>query len=764
MDIKAFIEEIKNRKDLSRAVHEETIESLGPAYGEPSSPLKPQIKTALEGLGITKLYSHQAKGIDLIRNGKNVVIMTPTASGKSLIYNIPALESILEDPLAHAIYMFPLKGLEQDQLKAFRELSASLPIGRFNAGVQSRQRAFAPQLSEIYDGDTTAYRRKKIRDMPPGVVFTNPDMLHLAVNPFHQKWERFLRNLKFVVIDEVHAYRGVFGSHVAHVLRRFRRIARMYGSDPVFIACSATIANPRELAVMLTGLPFELIESSGAPQGKRFFLFMNPIPEMSPYTVATKIFVSSVRAGFKTIAFTKTRKITELMHRWVKEEAPDISGKISSYRAGFLPEERRQIESMLFNGSLSGVISTSALELGIDIGGLDVCVLVGYPGTVSATWQRSGRVGRGGRDSLIVMVACENALDQYFMRNPGDFFRRSSEAAVLDAENRLILKSHLLCAAAEAHIKPSDAVYDVPRYEPELDELEKEGKIRHWKKGDVWYPRVRYPQKDISIREAGESWTIIKEDGSTLGKSASSMVMRELHPGALYLHRGAQFMVATLDLAERKAFCRPAEDINYYTRPISREDTEIISVSDKKELKKATVNLGMLRVTERIIGYWKKDIRTREIIGEYPLALPPSIFTTMGVWMEVNEDVLDLIQAKKYGRAGSLHAAEHAAIASLPLFALCDRMDLGGVSYPFNPELGSAAIFIYDGHAGGVGLTKRGLECVEEWFFATIRLMEECPCETACPSCTHDPQCGNNNEPLDKRGAIMILNNLLGND
>ncbi len=297
-----------------------------------------------------------------------------------------------------------------------------------------------------------------------------------------------------------------------------------------------------------------------------------------------------------------------------------------------------------------------------------------------------------------------------------------------------------------------------------MDEIEKEGNIRHWKKGDVWYPRVRYPQKDISIREAGESWTIIKEDGSTLGKSASSRVMRELHPGALYLHRGAQFMVATLDLAERKAFCRPAEDINYYTRPISREDTEIISVSDKKELKKATVNLGMLRVTERIIGYWKKDIRTREIIGEYPLALPPSIFTTMGVWMEVNEDVLDLIQAKKYGRAGSLHAAEHAAIASLPLFALCDRMDLGGVSYPFNPELGSAAIFIYDGHAGGVGLTKRGLECVEEWFFATIRLMEECPCETACPSCTHDPQCGNNNEPLDKRGAIMILNNLLGND
>jgi DEAD/DEAH box helicase domain-containing protein len=761
MEIKTFIDEIRKRKDLPEVIHEELIPSGESEYGEPETPLNPEIKSALESIGIRRLYSHQAKGIDLIRGGKNIVVMTPTASGKSLIYNIPVLESILQDPESHAIYLFPLKGLEQDQLKAFRELSMGLCIERKNIPKQTKSHSFTPDLCEIYDGDTTAYRRKKIREMPPGVVFTNPDMLHLAINAFHQKWERFLRHLKYVVVDEIHSYRGVFGSHVAHVLRRFRRIARMYGSDPIFIACSATIANPRELAGTLTGLPFELIDRSGAPQGKRFFMFMNPIPEMSPYTVATKLFISSVRSGLKTIAFTKTRKITELMHAWVKESAPDISGKISSYRAGFLPEERRSIESMLFSGTLSGVISTSALELGVDIGGLDVCILVGYPGTVSSTWQRSGRVGRAGRDSLIIMVAHENALDQYFMRNPNDFFRRSSEAAVIDSENIPILKSHLLCAAAEAYLKPDDAIYAIPGYGPILDELEKEGKLRHWKKGDIWYPRARYPQREVSIREAGESFAIIRDDGSMLGESSASRVVRELHPGAVYLHKGSQYKVSRLDLAEKKVFCKAAEDLNYYTRPISNEDTEIISVTGKKELKNATINLGMLKVTERVIGYRKKDIHTQEDLGEFPLDLPPSIFTTMGVWMEVNEEILDEIREKQFSKGGSLHAAEHAAIASLPLYALCDRMDLGGVSYPFNPELGSAAIFIYDGHEGGVGLTRRGLECVEEWFASTIRLMEECPCEIACPSCTQDPHCGNNNEPLDKRGAIMILKYLL---
>ncbi|MBI5491831.1 MAG: DEAD/DEAH box helicase [Deltaproteobacteria bacterium] len=762
MRVDELIDEIKKRKDLREVVHHEEINPHLPVYGQTSEPIMPEVRQALEGLGIVRLFAHQAKGIDLIRGNKNTVIMTPTASGKSLIYNIPVVESILQDPESHAMYLFPLKGLEQDQLKAFRELTEGLPLERAAAPTTGRRKAFVPALCEIYDGDTTAYRRKRIRELPPAVVLTNPDMLHLAINAFHQKWERYLRNLKYVIIDEVHTYRGVFGSHVANVLKRFRRILSLYGSDPVFIACSATIANPKELAGMLTGLPFELIDSSGAPQGKRNFIFINPLPEVSPYTVATRLFTSSVRAGFKTIAFTKARKITELMHAWVKETSPDLVPRISSYRAGFLPEERREIERKLFSGELSGVISTSALELGVDIGGLDVCILVGYPGTVSSTWQRSGRVGRSGRDSLIIMVALADALDQYFMRNPQDFFRRNVEAAVLDGNNEPILKSHLLCAAAESYLRPNDRFFDVKALEPVLNGLEAEGKVRHWLKGDIWYPRRRNPQMEVSIREAGETYAIVKDDGRMLGESSSTRVLYELHPGAIYLHKGMQYRVAKLDMKERKVFCRPADDAHYYTRAITSEETEIIEIEAKKRVRDVSINLGKLKVTERVIGYRKKHIHTDQKLGEFPLDLPPSIFTTVGIWMEVDEKILDKVRERNFSVAGALHAAEHASIATLPLYALCDRMDLGGVSYPFNPELGGPAIFIYDGHEGGVGLTRRGFECVEDWFASTIRIMEECECEVACPSCTQDPKCGNNNEPLDKRGAIIIMKEWMG--
>ncbi|MBI5587110.1 MAG: DEAD/DEAH box helicase [Deltaproteobacteria bacterium] len=761
MLIDDLIADIKDRKDLREVVHHEEIPPKQAICSEPRIPLSKEVRDGLGSLGIKTLYEHQAGAIDLIREGRNTVIMTPTASGKSLIYNIPVVESLMKDPDTHALYLFPLKGLEQDQLKAFRELTAGLPLER-GASVKTKGRkSFVPSLCEIYDGDTTAYRRKKIRETPPAVVMTNPDMLHLAINPFHQKWERFLGNLKYVIVDEVHTYRGVFGSHVAHVLRRLRRIANLYGSDPVFIACSATIANPAELTRMLTGLRFEVIEKSFAPQGKRNFLFINPMPEVSPYTIATKLFVSSVRAGLKTIAFTKARKITELMHSWVKDGAPDIGSSISSYRAGFLPEERREIESKLFSGELSGVISTSALELGVDIGGLDVCILVGYPGTISSTWQRSGRVGRSGRDSLIVMVAMTDALDQYFMRHPSDFFRRNAEAAVLDSENRSILKSHLLCAASEANLRHDDAVYDIPRFTPILEELEREGKVRHWLKGDIWYPRKRLPQMEVSIREAGETYAIVKEDGKPLGESSSARVLFDLHPGAIYLHKGVQYRVVKLDMAERKVWCRGANDVYYYTRPISNEESEIMTVAGSTGLNGTTVNLGTLRITERVTGYRKKQIHNDRTLGEFPLELPPSVFTTVGIWMKVDPGILGTIKKKGYSVGGSLHAVEHAAIAALPLFALCDRMDLGGVSYEYNPQMQSAAIFIYDGHEGGVGLTRRGFECVADWFGDTARLMKECACEVACPSCTQDPKCGNNNEPLDKRGAVMILDEWL---
>ncbi|MBI5885566.1 MAG: DEAD/DEAH box helicase [Deltaproteobacteria bacterium] len=760
MDINGLINEFKKRKDLREVVHHEVMPPHPASYGETSRPLNPAVAAALAANGITRLFTHQAQGIDLIRAGCNTVVMTPAASGKSLIYNIPVVESVLDDPASRAIYLFPLKGLEQDQLKALRNLTDSITFPHEEA--KARKRGYVPGLCEIYDGDTTDYKRTRIRSAPPGILLTNPDMLHLAILPFHQKWEEFFKNLKYVVIDEVHTYRGVFGSHVAQVLRRLRRIAALYGSSPQFIASSATIANPVELSEMLTGVEFELVTRSGAPTGRRNFIFINPALSASPYAIATKLFVEAVKNGFKTIAFTKARKVTELIHAWVRQAAPELEPVISSYRAGFLPAERRAIEARLFSEELSGVISTSALELGVDIGGLDVCILVGYPGTVASTWQRAGRAGRSGADSLIVMAAQADALDQYFMRNPEDFFKRRSEAAVIDTENPVILKPHLLCAAAEAVIKPNDLVYDPISRAPILRELETEGKVRYWAKGGVWYPRKKYPHREVSIREAGHTYMIVQEGGGLLGESSSSRVLHELHPGAVYLHKGMQYRVTTLDMDNRKVVCRPAADLDYYTRPMTEETSEVISVTASNSLPGALINLGMVRITERVTGFRRRHISTNENLGEYELNLPEQVFTTMGIWTKVDEDALVNVKENGWSVAGSLHAVEHAAIAALPLFAMCDRMDLGGVSYVFNPELESPAIFIYDGHEGGVGLARRGFECMEEWLTATRSLMEDCPCEVSCPSCTQDPKCGNNNEPLDKRGAIEIIRQWLG--
>jgi DEAD/DEAH box helicase domain-containing protein len=449
------------------------------------------------------------------------------------------------------------------------------------------------------------------------------------------------------------------------------------------------------------------------------------------------------------------------MHMWVKRSAPDIADRVCSYRAGFLPVERRAIEQRLFKGELSGIISTSALELGVDIGGLDVCVLVGYPGTISSTWQRSGRVGRSGGDSLIIMVAGNDALDQYFMRNPQDFFRRPVEAAVLDAENHPIAKEHLKCAAAEFYIKSDDLFYDTRLFAPALKELQDEGYVRYWEKGDTWYSRKRFPHREVSIRGAGVTFLIRDCNGTPIGETSASRVFREQHPGAIYLHKGMQYRVEKLDLGNKEVVCRPADDVEYYTRPISDEETEIISTLATKRLNRMEINYGKLKVTESVLGYRKKHLHTDKLIGEYLLDLPPSVFTTTGIWMGVDTAILDEISGRGFSADGGLHALEHAAIATLPLFALCDRMDLGGVSYPFNPELKGPAIFIYDGHEGGVGLTKRGFSCIGEWLASTLSLMRDCPCEVSCPSCTQDMKCGNNNEPLDKRAAIMILKDWL---
>lgn len=721
--------------------------------------LTDRLRAVFKNEGIERFWSHQVEAIDLIRQGENVVVMTPTASGKTLIYNIPVIESVIGDPESSALYIFPLKGLEQDQVKNLNGLFSSLGINPLSSSQDKRGKRSVIESAEVYDGDTTPYRRKKIREAVPRVIFTNPDMLHLAINPFHQKWEPFFRRLRHVVVDEIHTYRGVFGSNVAHVLRRLRRICGYWGASPQFITCSATIANPRQLSEELTGLPFKEVLESGAPHSGIHFIFLNPFE--SPYTEATWLFIECLKAGLKTIVFTKARKITELIYRWTVDRAPELSGKISPYRAGFLAKERREIEEKLFSGELLGVVSTSALELGVDIGGLDACILVGYPGSVSSTWQRAGRVGRHGQESLIFMIAIQDALDQYFMRHPEGFFEKSHEAAVIDPGSKNILKKHLPCAAAEVYLRKDDPVYDVESLKPAIDECVTEGLLARGKTGDIWFSRIRAPYRDVGIRTIGESFDIRDESGRSIGELSGHRIFREAFPDAIYLHRGRQYRIVELDLERRKVYCKEV-DVLYYTQALSKEATEVIEENKSFKLDKFTVRWGTLRMTNRVTGYEKKNIFDRIRISRHDLAMPEYTFDTEGLWMEIDKNTEDLIKSLGYDLAGSLHAAEHASISCIPLFALCDKGDVGGLSYPFYPRFGSPAMFIYDGYEGGIGLTKRAFDVIEDWFRAALTVINECPCEDGCPSCVQDPQCGSGNQPLDKEGAKFLLERWVG--
>ncbi len=756
MSLPDFIESLKKDRRFG-------LQIAGHKYIPPVKPryerlvLSEKIREVLKNRGVELFYSHQVEAINLIRGGENVVVMTPTASGKSLIYNIPVLEAVIADPGVTALYIFPLKGLEQDQVKNLNELyDAVTGIHARNEGKKVGKKGASLRLSfaEVYDGDTPPYRRKKIRESVPNVIFTNPDMLHLAMNPFHRKWETFFRNLRFVVIDEIHTYRGVFGSNVAHVLRRLRRICKYWGSDPRFIAASATIANPERLAGELTGLSFRVVDRSGAPHSGKHFLFINPIE--SPYTEATSFFMQCLHNGLRTIVFTKARKITELIYSWTIGHSPELGARISPYRAGFLPKERREIEQRLFNGDLLGVVSTSALELGVDIGGLDCCILCGYPGSIASTWQRAGRVGRQGQESLIALIAIQDALDQYFMRHPEAFFEKSHEEAVIDPDNRNILKRHIPCAATEVYLRKDDAVYDVKKLGPILDELVREEILNPGKKGDIWFPKNRTPHRQAGIRAIGEPFAIVDENGRPVGELSGARIFREAFPGAIYLHRGRQFQVRELAFEEKKVVCREV-DVNYFTQSLSKEETKVIAEIERTDYRHFSVSWGNVQMTHKTIGYDKKRIFDRVRISRHTIEMPDYVFETEGLWIRIDNPTQSFIEAEGFDLAGTLHAVEHASIACMPLFALCDRGDIGGLSHTFYPEFRQPAIFIYDGYEGGIGLTRRSREVITEWFETTLKVIGECPCEDGCPSCVQDPQCGSGNQPLDKEGAKHLL-------
>ncbi|NIO06077.1 MAG: DUF1998 domain-containing protein, partial [Proteobacteria bacterium] len=658
------------------------------------------------------------------------------------------LELLGKDPAGHGLYLFPLKALAQDQFQTFLTLREGLLGER-------------PLRAAVYDGDTPPGERRHIKDDLPQLIISNPDMLHLALLPYHQQWEPLFRGLRLVVVDEVHTYRGVFGSHIAQIFRRLRRVCQLYGSHPRYILVSATVANPGEFASRLTGLRFQTVEENGAPQAGRHFFFVNP--ELSATTVAARLFVEALRGGLKTIAFTQARKLTEILHMTVTQIAPELASRVSSYRAGFLAEERRKIELGLATGTVSGVISTSALEMGIDIGGLDACILVGYPGTIINTWQRSGRVGRGDRESVIVLIGQHDALDQYFMRNPQDFFDRSFEAAVVDPDNPEVVDAHLPCAAAELPLRKADDAYAASGIlMARAPLLESRGELLRSATAEEWYAARRHPEREVDIRSVGPGYMILQEDGKELvGTSDGVRIFRECHPGAVYLHRGQQYLVTSLDLKRRTAFVKPTT-ARYHTRALSDKETEILDIQQIRPVANFLVRLGRLRVTEQVVGYEKRNFFGGQLLDSKALDLPPLRFETIGLWIEIEDVIRKMMEQRNLHPMGGMHALEHALIGMFPLFALCDRNDIGGIAMPRHAQLQKDAIFVYDGTPGGVGLAARGFEMVQELLGKTAQLIASCRCDEGCPSCIHSPKCGSGNKPLDKTAALLLARMLLG--
>ncbi len=777
--------------------------------------LHPDVVAGLDRVGIQQLYSHQAQALTSAWQ-RTTIVTTGTASGKSLCFNLPTLDALCRDAFARALYLYPTKALAQDQARA---------INAFGLTKQVRP--------AIYDGDTPRDTRGDIRRRA-NVVLTNPDMLHIGILPHHGAWERLFSHLRIVVVDEAHVYRGVFGSHVANVLRRLLRVAAAYGSDVRVLLASATIANPLELAERLTGLDdVGLIDGDGSPTPRRQIAMWNPPltdeaigARRSAIGEAAELLARLVREGARCICFMKSRKGVELLARMVREDLqrsdPDLAERIAAYRAGYTSQQRRELEARLTGGELRAVITTDALELGIDIGDLDAAVVVTFPGTVAALRQMWGRAGRRGK-GLALYVAGEDALDQFFCRHPDEFLERAVEAAILDHESAQIHQAHLLCAAYEGPLEAGDAEFFGPRWEAHAEALVSGGLLRKRVAGrdprgagtgsgagngrgpghegiEPRYGGAReqyvlrqpddYPAAKVSLRSSSpDSFAIVDvSSGELIGQTEAARAHSTIHDGAIYLHQGRSYEVRELDLEHRRALVAPF-DGDWYTQPKRETDTNIERLLDRREALSVTLSFGEVSVTETVLGYQRKRLADHAQMDLVMLDLPQTSFSTQALWFELDGATLTGLGAssdlgephergamtarsaertrgdtsKSYGTIpmeallGSLHATEHAQIAVLPLIAMCDRWDIGGLSTNVHPQTGGPTIFIYDGHPGGIGITRLAFQRFEELCRDAHRLIAECPCESGCPSCVQSPKCGNLNEPLSKAGALTVL-------
>ena len=715
--------------------------------------LQPQLLAGLKTAGIENLYSHQLEALEAAWQGTTIVT-TGTASGKSLCFQLPTLEVLCGDAHARALYLYPTKALAQDQARS---------IARFGLTDEVRP--------AIYDGDTPREQRSAIRKRS-NLILTNPDMLHVGILPNHQAWGDFFANLAVVVIDEAHVYRGVFGSHVANVLRRLRRIARAYGTEPRFLLASATIANPVELAERLTGLaPVALVDDDGAPGAQRQIAMWNPPIEdevlqtrRSPLSEAASMVAGLVRADARTICFIKSRKGAELVAKMAADELRRrgdgaMADRVAAYRAGYTPQQRRELEQKLVSGELLAVVTTDALELGIDIGQLDAALAITFPGTVASLRQMWGRAGRRGR-GLAVYVAGDDALDQFFCRHPDEFLDRPVEAAILEYENEQIHLSHLTCAAHEGPINPDDDAEVLgPRVRAHCEALVASGVLVERRGSFTLRAPEDFPAARVSLRSASpDSISVIDvKQGELIGTVEAARACSTIHDGAIYLHMGRSYSVSALDLERREALVEPFTG-DWFTQPKKETETVIETLLDRRETLGVQLSFGRVVVSDQVLAYQRKRLPSNEVIDLNSLALPKTQFSTQALWFEtapLSEQLpLDVL-------LGALHATEHAQIAVLPLLAMCDRWDIGGLSTNAHVQTGGPTIFIYDGHPGGVGITRQGFLNFEQLVADAQRLIAECPCAEGCPSCVQSPKCGNLNEPLHKAGALELLELML---
>jgi DEAD/DEAH box helicase domain-containing protein len=722
--IERFTEWMANPDSPVRAIRHQAAKEG--EYADFPEPLAVSLRQALQGRGIAKLYSHQAEALAHAERGRNVVVVTPTASGKTLCYNLPVLNRLVSDPNARAIYLFPTKALAEDQLQEFQ--TALNTMG-------SDLKAFT------YDGDTPQDARRAIRERA-NVILTNPDMLHSGILPHHTKWAKAFENLRYVVIDELHSYRGVYGSHLANLLRRFKRICEFYGSSPQFICCSATIANPKELAAALTGLPFELVDRNGAPSGDKYVVFYNP-PVVNRVLGIRRGYLNETRRvakelverGQQTLVFANSRLATEILLTYLKDDYPSARG----YRGGYLPKERREIERKLREGEIRAVVATNALELGIDIGSLDAVVMAGYPGTIASTWQRAGRAGRRQTSSLAVLVASSAPLDQYIIEHPEYFFERAPEHALINADNLEILINHLKCAAFELPIRDGELfgpheTSDMCKFLEETNLLHHSGSAWHWTSDS-------YPADAVSLRSVSSDNFVVVDitgDHDVIAEVAFTSALTTLHEKAIYLHEARQYQVERFDYGGRKAYVRRV-DSDYFTDAIDYTQVKELEEFESQPVNGANAAYGDVRLKTQIVGFKKVKFYTMENVGAGNLSMPEQEMHTTSFWLHFPADFLarfpDLSPTEKQNGLVALGGLLR-TVGSLCV--MCDPRDLGvsltediaGSIQVFEPNL-----YIYDNYPGGIGQSAALFKLTRRLLEGAQNLLRSCSCDSGCPSC-----------------------------